>query len=61
MNQREQVLKVMTEKQARRYAMYFEGDTMTAIAQKEGVSVSCISVCLQNAKKRAKKRLNLLK
>lgn len=61
MNQREQVLKAMTEKQARRYALFFDGETMTEIARKEGVSIGAVSICLKNAERRAKNRLKLLK
>jgi len=57
----EQILRVMTPKQARRYAMYLNGESLTNIAQKEGVTVYAITQTIKNAEKRANKRLKLFK
>ena len=58
--QTEQIFRTMTAKQARRYAMYMNGETQVNIAAKEGVSQPEISQCIQRAKKRARSRLIIL-
>ena len=60
MNATEQALRSMTDKQARRYAMYINGEKLVDIAKKEGVSQPAITQCLKYAKKRAIRRNKIL-
>ena len=53
----EAAFRAMTPKQARRYAMFINGETQTSIAVKEGVSQPEISQCIQRARKRVIKRI----
>ena len=53
----ETVMRAMTDKQARRYAMYINGESQTSIAAKEGVSQPEISQCIQRARKRVIDRI----
>ena len=53
----EEALRAMTDKQARRYNMYINGETQVNIALKEGVSQPEISQCIQRARKRVLNRI----
>jgi len=57
----EAAFRAMTTKQARRYAMFINGETQTSIAAKEGVSQGVVSRCLQCARKRVIKRIIVVK
>jgi len=51
------ILAAMTPLQRRRYRLYIKGNTQAEIARAEGVSQQAVQKCLDNAKKRIKKRL----
>ena len=55
--QTEAAMRAMTPKQARRFAMFINGETQVSIAAKEGVSQPEISQCITRARKRARNRI----
>ena len=61
LSETEAIFRAMTEKQARRYAMYINGERQVDIAEKEGVTQPEISQCIQRAKKRVIKRITFRK